>query len=80
MQSRPDIFDLRITCPDNLYEDVVEVDEAVCLPITDEEGPRNGRDAAENARCGERGTGRVLVCFLAYVCTIRTYVRTYVRR
>ncbi|KAI8475487.1 MAG: Hydantoinase B/oxoprolinase-domain-containing protein [Monoraphidium minutum] len=49
-QSRPDIFDLRIRCPDNLYEAVVEVDEAVCLPLTDEEGPRNGRDAAENAR------------------------------
>ncbi|KIY95942.1 5-oxoprolinase (ATP-hydrolysing) [Monoraphidium neglectum] len=49
-QSRPDIFDLRIRCPDNLYETVVEVDEEVCLPLTDEPGPRNGADAAENAK------------------------------
>jgi 5-oxoprolinase (ATP-hydrolysing) len=50
-QSRPDIFDLRVACPETLYEAVVEVDEAVVLPLTDEPGPRNGADAAENARC-----------------------------
>ena len=32
-QSRPDIFDLEIKCPDVLYETVVEVDELVILPL-----------------------------------------------
>eukprot|EP00960_Hanusia_phi_P014811 438454-Hanusia_phi.AAC.2 len=30
-QSRPNIFDLEIKCPDVLYEQVVEVEERVCL-------------------------------------------------
>ncbi|KAH9515670.1 hypothetical protein Btru_011694 [Bulinus truncatus] len=30
-QSRPNIFDLEIVCPENLYEDVIEVDERVIL-------------------------------------------------
>lgn len=30
-QSRPDIFDLKVTCPDVLYSDVIEVDERVVL-------------------------------------------------
>ena len=32
-QSRPNIFDLEIRMPENLYEDVVEVDEEVGLPL-----------------------------------------------
>ena len=32
-QSRPNIFDLEIKMPDNLYEEVVEVDEEVGLPL-----------------------------------------------
>lgn len=32
-QSRPDIFDLEIRKPDLLYEEVVEVDEEVILPL-----------------------------------------------
>lgn len=32
-QSRPDIFDLEIKKPDLLYEEVVEVDEEVILPL-----------------------------------------------
>lgn len=30
-QSRPNIFDLEIKCPDVLYEEVIEVEERVCL-------------------------------------------------
>eukprot|EP00882_Tetradesmus_deserticola_P034014 GHRQ01038903.1.p1 GENE.GHRQ01038903.1~~GHRQ01038903.1.p1 ORF type:complete len:234 (+),score=96.34 GHRQ01038903.1:548-1249(+) len=41
-QSRPNIFDLRIASPQPLYEAVVEVDEAVMLPLGTEPGPRNG--------------------------------------
>jgi Hydantoinase/oxoprolinase N-terminal region len=35
-QSRPHIFDLRISVPEVLCELVVEVDEQVCLPLGDE--------------------------------------------
>ncbi len=41
-QSRPRIFDLEIRCPDVLYERVIEVDELVSLPLSDEASPRNG--------------------------------------
>ena len=34
-QSRPNIFDLEIKCPDVLYEEVVECDEEVVLPLGD---------------------------------------------
>ena len=33
MQARPLIFDLQIRVPDVLYEEVVEVDEEVLLPL-----------------------------------------------
>jgi hypothetical protein len=56
-QSRPDIFDLRITSPDALYEAVVEVDEAVMLPLGSEPSPRNGPTPQLNARWAE-GIGR----------------------
>lgn len=48
-QSRPNIFDLQIRTPDNLYERVVEVQEQVMLPLGSEPGPRNGAAAAANA-------------------------------
>lgn len=35
-QSRPDIFDLEVKCSEVLYEEVVEVDELVTLPLGDE--------------------------------------------
>ncbi|EDV21658.1 uncharacterized protein TRIADDRAFT_30232 [Trichoplax adhaerens] len=34
-QARPQIFDLKIECPTNLYEDIVEVDERVVLDRQD---------------------------------------------
>lgn len=49
-QSRPDIFDLEIRTPDNVYETVVEVDELVTLPLGEEPSARNGAQAAENSR------------------------------
>eukprot|EP00798_Chlamydomonas_sp_ICE-L_P010438 gene10437-8388_t len=48
-QSRPNIFDLQIQMPDNLYERVVEVDELVTLPLGDEAGQRNGTKHALNS-------------------------------
>jgi hypothetical protein len=48
-QSRPNIFDLEIRCPDSLYEAVVEVDEQVIIPLGDEPSARNGKDAATNS-------------------------------
>jgi hypothetical protein len=41
-QSRPNIFDLEIRMPDNLYEDVVEVDEEVGLPLQNGPMRRSG--------------------------------------
>jgi hypothetical protein len=55
-QARPKIFDLEIRTPDNLYEAVVEVDEQVILPLSEEVNQRNGKDAVANAR----SVGRVL--------------------
>ncbi|KAJ9523185.1 hypothetical protein QJQ45_024077, partial [Haematococcus lacustris] len=49
-QSRPNIFDLEIRCPDQLYEAVVEVDEAVVLPLGDTPSTRNGAAAQHNSR------------------------------
>lgn len=37
-------------CPEQLYERIVEVDEAVILPLGLEPNARNGRDAAQNAQ------------------------------
>jgi len=57
-QSRPRIFDLRIQCPDVLYEEVVEVDELVSLPLGPEPSARNG--AADGPRpelAGVHATG-----------------------
>ncbi|WIA16218.1 hypothetical protein OEZ85_012930 [Tetradesmus obliquus] len=48
-QSRPDIFDLRIASPDALYEAVVEVAEAVMLPLGSEPTQRNGPQPELNA-------------------------------
>ncbi|KAG2488023.1 hypothetical protein HYH03_013330 [Edaphochlamys debaryana] len=48
-QSRPNIFDLEIRTPDKLYEQVVEVDEQVVLPLTDAPSQRNGAQAAHNS-------------------------------
>ncbi|GIL76007.1 hypothetical protein Vretifemale_5749 [Volvox reticuliferus] len=48
-QSRPNIFDLEIRTPEKLYEDVVEVDEQVVLPLGDSPGQRNGAQAARNS-------------------------------
>jgi N-methylhydantoinase A/oxoprolinase/acetone carboxylase beta subunit len=50
LQSRPNIFDLRIATPDNLYERVVEVEEAVMLPLGTEANARNGAAAADNPK------------------------------
>lgn len=49
-QSRPDIFDLEVKCPDNLYETVVEVRESVVLPLGDAPGKRAGRDPVGDAK------------------------------
>lgn len=49
-QSRPNIFDLEIKVPDQLYEMVVEVDEEVILPLGDEPTQRNGKEAASNSK------------------------------
>lgn len=35
-QARPRIFDLEVNIPEGLYEEVVEVDEEVILPLSDE--------------------------------------------
>lgn len=43
--------------PDQLYECVLEVDEAVVLPLGAEPDARNGKDAASNARCVWDGCG-----------------------
>ncbi|GLC33195.1 hypothetical protein PLESTB_000360500 [Pleodorina starrii] len=48
-QSRPNIFDLEIRTPEKLYEEVVEVDEQVVLPLGDSPGQRNGAQAALNS-------------------------------
>ncbi|KAF5842896.1 Hydantoinase/oxoprolinase N-terminal region-domain-containing protein [Dunaliella salina] len=48
-QSRPNIFDLAIKVPEQLYERVVEVEESVVLPLGTEPSARNGKDAAQNA-------------------------------
>lgn len=50
MQSRPRIFDLEIVTPESLYSEVVEVDEAVMLPLGDAPSSRNGARAAENSK------------------------------
>lgn len=42
---------LHCRLPDQLYECVLEVDEAVVLPLGAEPDARNGKDAASNARC-----------------------------
>lgn len=49
-QSRPDIFDLRISSPDSLYDMVVEVEEQVVLPLGNTPNPRNGAQAHLNER------------------------------
>ena len=41
-QSRPNIFDLEIRMPENLYEEVVEVDEEVGLPLSNGPPRRSG--------------------------------------
>ncbi|XP_055890721.1 5-oxoprolinase-like [Biomphalaria glabrata] len=41
-QSRPNIFDLEIVCPENLYEDVIEVEERVVLHQMDCELDKHG--------------------------------------
>jgi hypothetical protein len=41
-QSRPNIFDLEIRMPENLYEEVVEVDEEVGLPLRNGPARRSG--------------------------------------
>lgn len=58
MQSRPRIFDLRIECPDVLYEEVVEVDELVSIPLGDEASARNGAAGGPRpALAGARAVG-----------------------
>jgi 5-oxoprolinase (ATP-hydrolysing) len=41
-QSRPNIFDLEVRMPENLYEEVVEVDEEVGLPLRNGNANRSG--------------------------------------
>uniref|UniRef100_A0A2C9JMB0 5-oxoprolinase n=1 Tax=Biomphalaria glabrata TaxID=6526 RepID=A0A2C9JMB0_BIOGL len=41
-QSRPNIFDLEIVCPENLYEEVIEVEERVVLHQMDCELDKHG--------------------------------------
>ena len=41
-QSRPNIFDLEVRMPENLYEEVVEVDEEVGLPLRNGPARRSG--------------------------------------
>ncbi|KAK9869080.1 hypothetical protein WJX84_006445 [Apatococcus fuscideae] len=56
-QSRPEIFDLEIRVPDLLYDQVVEVDEQVILPLGDDpKEKRNGLKAKQNAGQEQQGT------------------------
>eukprot|EP00879_Flechtneria_rotunda_P005621 GHRR01005917.1.p1 GENE.GHRR01005917.1~~GHRR01005917.1.p1 ORF type:complete len:999 (+),score=358.22 GHRR01005917.1:340-3336(+) len=48
-QSRPNIFDLEIRAPDDLYDMVVEVNEAVMLPLGTTPSARNGPTPHLNA-------------------------------
>jgi 5-oxoprolinase (ATP-hydrolysing) len=48
-QSRPDIFDLEVQVPPVLYEAVVEVDEAVIVPLGGAPSARSGPDPAAAA-------------------------------
>lgn len=43
-QARPNIFDLTVTCPEVLYETVVECDEEVVIPLGAEASRRNGSE------------------------------------
>lgn len=49
-QARPAIFDLRIRVPDVLYEEVVEVDEEVILPLGAEPDRRSGKHPQEDEK------------------------------
>ncbi|PSC69547.1 5-oxoprolinase isoform B [Micractinium conductrix] len=67
-QSRPNIFDLEIKCPDVLYEEVVECDEEVVLPLGDAPSTRAGPDPVGDSQrhplVGERAaavTGEAVV-------------------
>ncbi|CAG9462621.1 unnamed protein product [Pedinophyceae sp. YPF-701] len=56
-QARPRIFDLEIATPDLLYEEVVEVDEEVIIPLGAEPSGRAGRDpVADQAHYTPEGT------------------------
>ncbi|KXZ56217.1 hypothetical protein GPECTOR_1g189 [Gonium pectorale] len=56
-QSRPAIFDLEIRSPEPLYEEVLEVEEQVVLPLGGEPGSRNGAQAELNrSRYPPQGT------------------------
>eukprot|EP00878_Enallax_costatus_P038299 GHUV01043494.1.p1 GENE.GHUV01043494.1~~GHUV01043494.1.p1 ORF type:complete len:278 (+),score=63.93 GHUV01043494.1:146-979(+) len=70
-QSRPDIFDLKIQTPENLYETVVEVDESVMLPLGTEPSPRNGPHPESNANIACPGA-RVVGTTGEEVCVRRT--------
>ena len=57
-QARPDLFDLTVTCPTQLPQHVVEIDEHVCIPVGETPSRRNGRAPEElRGRCGGGGSG-----------------------
>ncbi len=49
-QSRPDIFDLEVKCPENLYDRVVEVHESVVLPLGSKPSKRAGKNPLVDAK------------------------------
>jgi len=69
-QSRPDIFDLEVRCPENLYDRVVEVDESVVLPLGDKPGRRAGPDPGRSAAAGGPA-GRTVTSVTGEVVTVR---------
>lgn len=57
-----------------------QVDEMVVLPLTEEPGQRNGRDAAENARCAHYYAQRLLQQRKAGATCQPPYVAAHRRR
>ncbi|KAK9799317.1 hypothetical protein WJX73_000073 [Symbiochloris irregularis] len=54
-QSRPHIFDLEISLPDVLYEEVLELDEQVIIPLGSEPNRRNGKHPPSNGKSNKKG-------------------------
>eukprot|EP00873_Tetraselmis_striata_P028673 jgi/Tetstr1/448937/TSEL_036163.t1 len=69
-QSRPDIFDLEVKCPENLYERVVEVRESVVLPLGEEPNKRAGKRPKLDAEAYPAG-GKTVMSVTGEYVTVR---------